>query len=266
MAGLPKRRGSDSFKEVTERPCIRCHHLLTLEEGQLAYCSFCGAPQVFLSEALQEQAALEAQQYQDRAAAPPADVPATPAPAPSRIAALRRIAGAGRGRWPVAVEFALLSSGIALGLDLGGLLFGPLLVLAWLWMVSAPMLTVSFYRGRARADELSAGFAARLGLLTGLLVAVSCAVVFTAALVLERFVLHRPTIDTQVAEAMGQLRANAVAQYGTAAQPMLRMLGIPEFRVGLLLWMCTVSAALYLLLSAITAGVAGLLLGRRKPA
>lgn len=232
----------------------------------MIYCSFCGAPQVFLSEALQEQAALEAEQYHERSAEPSPEAAANATAAQTRVAALRRIAGAGKGRWPLAVEFALLSSGIALGLDLGGMLFGPLLVLAWLWMVSAPMLTVSFYKGRARADDLSAGFAARLGLLTGLLVTVSCAVVFTAALVLERFVLHRPTIDTQVADAMAQLRANAVAQYGSSAQPMLRMLGIPEFRVGLLLWMCTVTAGLYLLLAAITAGVAGLLLGRRKPA
>ena len=47
---------------------------------------------------------------------------------------------------------------------------------------------------------------------------------------------------------------------------MLRLLGIPEFRVGLLLWMGTVSGGLYLLLSTATAGLAGLLLGRRRPA
>lgn len=251
---------------MTERPCIRCHHLLTLDRGQLVYCGVCGAPQIFLSEELQEDAALEAQRYEERAAPPAAqpDAPAASAP-PSRFAALRRAAGGGKGRWPLAVEYALLSSGIALGLELGGMLFAPLLFLAWLWAVSAPMLTVSFYNARARNDQISAGFAARLGLLTGLLVTVSCAVVFTGALVLARFVLHNGAVDAQIGEALSQIRANA-AQYGSAAEPTIRMLGVPEFRVGFLLWMCTVTAGLYLVISAITAGVAGVLLRRRRPA
>lgn len=250
---------------MTERPCIRCHHLLTLEDGQLAYCSVCGAPQVFLSEALQEQAALEAQHYQEQAAAAAAPEPEHAANAQlpmSRFAALRRISGAGKGRWPVAVQYALLSSGIALALDLGGIAFPPLLILAWLWIVSAPMLTVSFYNAKARHERLSAGFAARLGVLTGLLVTVSCVVVFTVALVMERFVLHNSAIDAQMAAMITQLHT----QYGSTAQPMLRLLNIPEFRVGLLLWTLSFTTGVYLVLSAVTAGFAGLLLGRRRTA
>ena len=275
---------------IDERPCSRCQHLVPLERGHLVYCSNCGAPQVFLSEELQGQIALEAKRHAERGsdheeagpggfnsenqAAPGAfamhasaaggmDTAAAP---PSRLDTLRRGVGAGEGRWPLAVESALLSSGIALGLSLSGLLFAPLLLLAWLWIVSAPILAVSFYNARARRARLSPGFAARLGLLTGVLVGVSCAAVLVLSLVLARYVLHNAAIDGQIVLALAQVRTNAQAQYGSAAGPMLHLLTIPEFRAGFMLWVCAVSAALYLLLSAVSAGLTGILLSRRRTA
>ena len=266
---MPKPPRSDSFKEVTERLCIRCHHPLTLEGGQLTFCTVCGAPQIFLSEELQEQTALEVQRYSERATvaavAPPQPADTEGMPARERRSLLREHR-ARQGRWPVAVEYALLSSGIAFGLDLAGLAFAPLLLLAWLWIFSAPTLTVGFYNTRVRAGQVTAGFAARLGLLTGLLVAAGCAIVFTLSLLLARYALKNGSVDAQIAEAMAQIRANAQSQYGSAAAPMLHLLGIPEFRVGFLLWMGAVSAGLYLVLSMATAGLAGLLLGRRRAA
>ena len=253
---------------MTERLCIRCQHPLTLDEGQLAYCGVCGAPQIFLSGELQEQAALEAQRYSEQkvVAGAAAGTTAAADQPTTRIAGLRRAAGAGYGQWPMAVEYALLSSGIALGLDLIGLAFAPLLFLAWLWVVSAPILTVGFYHAKARGERLTAGFAAKLGLLTGLLVIVGCAVVFTLSLTLSRFVFHSGAIDTQIASAMAQIRSNAQAQYGAASQPLFRLLNVPEFRVGFLLWMCAVTAGIYLVASMAAAGVAGLVLRNRRPA
>ena len=265
---MPKPRRSDSFKEVTERPCIRCQHPLTIEGGQLCFCGVCGAPQIFLSEELQEQTTLDVQRYSERATAaaepPPAEALDSSDLSAAKRRSLRREHRARQGRWPLAVEYALLSSGIALGLDLAGLVFAPLLLLAWLWIFSAPTLTVGFYNARVRAGKLSAGFAARLGLLTGLLVSVACAILFAVSLLVMRFALKNGVVDTQIAEALAQIRANAQAQYGSAAQPMLHLLGIPEFRVGFLLWMGAVTAGLYLLLSTATAGLAGLLLSRRR--
>lgn len=266
MPNLPR---SDSFKGVTERPCIRCHHPLTLDAGQLSYCGVCGGPQIFLSEELQQQAAEEARSYDERAAASAADE----ADAEGQTAPLRRARGKDANRWPLAVEYALLSSGIALALGLGAILFGPLLFLDWVWILSAPILTVSFYntrtQGKPRTETpskpLSPGFAVRLGLLTGLLVLLSTAVVFTAGMVLSRFAFHDHAIDTELATAFAQVRTTTQAQSGEAAAPVLRLLGKPEFRVGFLLWMAAISGALYLLLAAVTAGLAGLLLSRRRP-
>ena len=233
------------------------------------YCSHCGAPQIFLSEELQEETALEVQRYSERTSAPPQPSPEdlpTEGLSSAQRRDLRRKQQARDGRWPLAVEYALLSSGVALGLDLVGTLFAPILLLAWFWAVSAPILTVGFYNTRAQTGRVTPGFAARLGLLTGVLVAVSCALVITLDLVFSRFIAHSGALDTQIADAVAQVRANAQAQYGAASAPMLHLLGIPEFRVGFMLWMGAVSAGLYVLVSVATAGIAGLLLGRRRAA
>ena len=294
---MPNLPGSDSFKGVTERPCLRCQMPLTLEPGQLTYCSACGAPQIFLSEELQEQAAEGTRNYTERVAAAAED----PEPETGAVPAgrLRRARSRGVNRWAMAVEYAALSSGIAAALGVGALVFPSLLLLDWIWMVSAPILTVSFYNTRRAATQstvrnraanemgtplgaslethlgtplrglpeaISVGFAARLGLLTGLLVLASSAAVFTLGMVLARFALGSHGIDTELAAAFAQVRTTTQAQYGPAAAPIIRLLGIPEFRVGFLLWMVAVSSALYLLLAGVSAGATGLLLSRRRVA
>lgn len=284
-----------------------------LEPGQLTYCSACGAPQIFLSEELQEQAAEGTRNYSERAAAAAQDPEPEMGAAPA--GRLRRARSRGANRWAMAVEYALLSSGIAAALGVGALVFPSLLLLDWIWMVSAPILTVSFYNTRSAATQstvragagnemgtppgtslgtqsgtpsgtrlgtplgtplgthlrglpeaLSPGFAARLGLLTGLLVLASSAAVFTLGMVLARFALGSHGVDTELAAAFAQVRTTTEAQYGPAAAPIIRMLGIPEFRVGFLLWMVAVSSALYLLLAGVSAGATGLLLSRRRVA
>lgn len=272
---LPKLPRSDSFKEVRERPCIRCGHLLTLDGGQLLYCSVCGAPQIFLSEELQQQTSLELQRYAERAAAqqsasaPDAsdtvqgsDAPQD-APSLAKAGGLRRQAHLSGGRWPLAVDYALLAGGVALGLDLLGLAFGPVWVFALLWAAGAPVLTVGFFHARAPNGWLRPGFAARLGLLTALLVALGCGVVVTLNLLLSRFVLKNGIVDTAIAAAVSQMRATTEAQSGPGAAPLLHLLGIPEFRVGFLLWVGAVTVAMYLIVAVASAGIAGLLLSRR---
>ena len=234
------------------------------------FCSYCGAPQIFLSEELQEQAASEVRQYSERASAAaagsmpePESTEELPSAERHRLRTERRTR---EGRWPLAVEYALLSSGVALGLDLAGIAFPPVLLLAWLWAISAPILTVGFYNTRTRPGQLSPAFAARLGLLTGLLVTLSSAIVVTLSLLLTRYVLKNGTLDAEIASAVAQVNANAQSQYGAASAPMLRLLGIPEFRVGFMLWVAAITAVAYLLISGVTAGLAGVLLGRRRAA
>ncbi len=276
---MPNPPGSDSFKEVTERLCLRCQTPITLEAGQLTYCSVCGAPQIFLSEELQERAAEQTRHYSERAAAASVTDPEPENDAVPR-GRLRRARQRRNDRWAVAVDYALLSSGIALALGVGALVFAPLLLLDWIWIFSAPILTVSFYNTRSTGGTdpanpltgplgrqtrgLSPGFAARLGLLTGLLILASSAAVFTSGMLLARFALRSPEVDSVLGAAFAQVRTTTQAQYGPAAAPVLHLLGIPEFRVGFLLWMVAVSSALYLLLAGVSAGATGFLLSRRR--
>ena len=241
-----------------------------MDRGQLTYCSVCGAAQIFVSDELQEQAAEASRHHSEHAAtAAPID-PLNPdidgaATGTTPLGHLRRGATNKAQAWPTAVSYALLSGALTLALSVGAVVFAPLLFVVWLWVLSAPTLAVSFYSARSPA-KVPAGFAARLGLLTGLLVLLGSAVVSTLGLALTRAAHHGQALDTQLALAFAQVKATTAAQYGTAAAPVLHMLTVPEFRVGLLLWMIGVTSALYLLLAAMTAGLTGLLLGRRRPA
>lgn len=248
---------------MNERPCIRCQHPVLLEDGHLVYCSHCGAPQIFLSEELQADIARETEDFHQRTASQTTPDNAV-APAPST--AWRR--SGIRQSWPRAVRYALVSAAVALVLGLLSLLLPPLSALAFLWAMAAPVLTVGFFIARSTTGPpLTTAFAARLGLLTGLLVAFAAAATSSLSLILARFVQHdTAAFDAQLSAIFAQQRTTLLERMGTAAQPTLDLLTIPEFRVGFLLCMIVVSACIYLVLSTLTAGLAGIVLSRRRPA
>lgn len=257
---MPLPRTSGSLKRVNERPCIRCHSPVLLEEGHLVYCSHCGAPQIFLSEELQAEIAQETENYHQRLA------PAAPGADAASNTAWRR--SGLRQSWPRAVRYALVSAAAALLLGLLSLLLPAVGVLSLFWAVAAPILTVGFFFARSTTGPpATTGFAARLGLLTGLLVALAAATVSALSLVLARFVQHSTAaFDAQIAALFAQQRTLLLQRMGSAAQPTLDLLAIPEFRVGLLLCMVAFSALLYLLMSTLAATLTGLVLSRRRPA
>ncbi len=243
------------------------------------YCSRCGAPQIFLSEDLQAELAETARAYGERTAAESpqgdtddSDAPGTPVTpgAGTRWNPFRRLETApGQSppdAWSVGVHYALLSAGIALVLGLFSLLLPPVSLLVLLWVVSAPILTVAFFNGRSGVPTpADSGFAARLGLITGLLVTFCCAAVFTLSLVLTRFAFHDATLlDTQLAASFAQQRVLVLQRLGPTAQPTLALFTVPEYRVGLLLSVVATSALLYLMLSAVAGGLAGVVLRRRR--
>ncbi|HLI76624.1 MAG TPA: hypothetical protein VKV02_06725, partial [Acidobacteriaceae bacterium] len=172
---------------MNERPCIRCQHPVQLEDGHLVYCSFCGSPQIFLSEELQDQIAQTARDYADRNA--PAAEEGTVSRAGRWGTARLRGSDPKSQAWPTAVQYALISAGIALGLGLLSLLLPPVGVLMLLWAIAAPILTVAFFLARSTGTPPpGSNFPAKLGLLTSMLVATCCAMVFTLQLVMERYV------------------------------------------------------------------------------
>ncbi len=249
--------------QVNERPCIRCQHPVLLEDGHLVYCSYCGAPQIFLSEELQAEISEEARAFQERNAPQAAGAGAEGAqPAPRRW-----VSGASSAQqpWSRAVQVSLFSAAVTLGLGLLSIVFAPTSFLMFLWVVAAPILTVTLYNARTLGDaSATSGFAAKIGLLTGLLVTVACAAVVTLRLVLLRFVFHSPAgIDSYLADTFAQQRVLLTQRMGASAQPTIDMFTIPEFRVGLLLTVVAASTAIYLCLSTVAAGLAGILFRRR---
>ena len=256
---------------VTERPCIRCHHTVVLENGHLTYCSACGAPQIFLSEELQAELAEGARAYNERDTAPAESDAPTPPPLSSRsrwnpLSRLQAQELPNAQPWPLGVRSALLSAAVALGLGLLSLVLPPVSLLLVLWVVTAPILTIAFFYTRFRTQPApGADFAARLGLLTALLVVCCCAVIFTLSLVLTRFAFHdAATLDAQLAASFQQQRSVVLARLGSDVQPTLELFAVPEYRVGLLLSVLATSGAIYLLLSTLAAAVASLLLRRRQ--
>lgn len=253
---------------MTDRPCIRCHQSVQLDDGHLVYCTHCGAPQIFLSEELQAQIAQGTDEYiQQNAPVPPSSPDASPS---SRWTgrANRLAADPGRQSWPLGVEYALLAAAATLALGFFSILVPPASALMLLWVLAAPILTVTFHSTRARTSSpATSGFAARLGFLTATLVVLSCAVTFTLSLVLKRFVFHDAALfDAQIAASFAQQRELALQRLGASIQPTLDMLAIPEFRVGLMLSGSAFFAAFYLLLSTVAAGVTGLVVRRRPGA
>lgn len=260
---------------MNSRPCIRCQHPVHLEDGHLVYCSNCGAPQIFLSQELQAELASSTRAYEERAT-PTVEASTTsstepPTPAGSRrrwnsLRSSRRASAA--PAWAQAVQYALLSAGVTLLLGLLSLLLPPASILMLLWVISAPVVTVAVFHARSTAQPPGVtGFGARLGLLTGFLVAFCCAGIFTLSLVLTRYVFHDAAqLDAELAASFAQQREVVLARLGPSVQPTLNLFAIPEFRVGLLLSVIATSGMLYLVLSTLAGGVAGLLLRRRPGA
>ena len=200
----------------------------------------------------------------------PAPSPPSDAPPPPRWARRqhRLTADPARQTWPLGVEYALLAAAVTLALGFFSILLPPASALMVLWVLGAPILTVTVFNTRAKtASPTTSGFAARLGFLTAILVVLSCAVTFTLSLVLKRFVFHDAGLfDAQIAASFAQQREMALQRLGASVQPTLDMLAIPEFRVGLMLSGSAVFASFYLLLSTVAAGVTGLVVRRRPNA
>ncbi len=252
---------------MNDRPCIRCQQTVQLEDGHLIYCTHCGAPQIFLSEELQVEIAQTSHEYAQKNA--PAPAPSSDAPPSPRWARRsNRTADPTRQTWPLGIEYALLAAAVTLALGFLSILVPPASALVLLWVLGAPILTVTVFNTRARTPApTTSGFAARLGFLTAILVVLSCAVTFTLSLVLKRFVFHDAALfDAQIAASFAQQRELALQRLGASVQPTLDMLAVPEFRVGLMLSGSAVFAAFYLLLSTVAAGVTGLVVRRRPGA
>lgn len=237
-----------------QRLCPRCHYAVTVEDGTLCYCSHCGAPQVRLSEELQGQIATQRDELAEREAAAANAAPTGPV-APGEI------------DWRGAIQCAALAGAISFLLTLLSEPVPVLVLLSLFWAIGAPIVTLGIYVNRFRRTRIAPGFAARLGLLTGMAVLVGSSIVNVAAMLIQRYALHHGgEFDALFNDRVRALQDALTQQSGAAAAPVVGLLNVPEFRAGMLLGGFAIFAAGYLLFSAAGGAFAGLLRGRRSSA
>ena len=232
---------------MTERQCHRCGTDLHIEsEGALTYCFHCGAPQIFLSEELQEQAAERLRLEQQNSGVEHA------------LHASSRPEGV---NWKQVIKLSLAVSSVLATLSI---VLPPLGLLVFAWAPVAPAVVISLYAVRARHIRLSGGTGARVGVICGTFIVLALAVLNTVLLDVLRFVLHRSDFDTGVNAFLTQVRTQAVAQSGAQAADMFNLLNVPEFRAGFFLTGFGMMAACILLLAMGGGAIAGALQKRRR--
>ena len=231
------------------RFCHRCNaDLPPHDEGTLIFCSHCGAPQILLSEELQTQ--LEAQ---TNAATEGATAAATPN---TRLQT-----------WPAALRCVALAGAITAGLLFLSLLFGPIILLAFLWAVISPVVILGLFQVRLPQVPITANFGARLGFLTGLTVALVFNVVYAVTMLVARFGTHAMgAADKQMATVLDQFRAQTESQQGVpdSLLAFIHNLAVPEFRAGFMLLGVAMMSAILLTITTVGGAFAGFIRSRAR--
>jgi predicted RNA-binding Zn-ribbon protein involved in translation (DUF1610 family) len=245
---------------MSERSCPRCHTPLTHEDsGVLFYCGHCGAPQVLLSQELREQAA-------EAAVAQIAGQTGVPGNFAEAGLTSLDTADPTAVDWSEAVRVAGLGGLIALGLGLISMAAPPVVLLELLWALIAPIVLLGIYCARRKQTRIRAGFGARLGLVSGLMIALCIFAVDALRLIFDRFVFHRGAdVDAAMVSGFAKIQEAQAAQPG---QPPLLFLNsaVPEFRVGLILFGFGISLCFYLAYAVIGGAFSGLLRSRSRTA
>ena len=226
---------------VTERPCHSCGaELPKREDGGLLRCAACGAPQVRISQELQAEAAAQRERYDEGVAN---------GASPARPAA--------EMHWKQVIRFSAGASAAAILLCA---FLPPLVVVAWL----LPVAVLFLYRMRSPRVVLTPLAGARVGALVGLFCSAGAGVVGTIYLVVRRFGLHRlHGFDTLYAGALAAAQKQTVAQNGPGTAASFSMLGVPEFRAGMLLVFALLAAGVFVLLCVLSGAIAGAMRGAR---
>ena len=216
------------------------------DEGTLIFCIQCGAPQVLLSEELLTQV-----ESQSKAEDGGANVRPSPGDPRSPV-------------WAGAIRCAALAGAVTAGLMGLSILLPPVELLALFWAIISPVVVIGLFQARFPLVPITTGFGARLGLLTGISIAVVLSVFDTAKLLIARYGIHAMgEVDSQMNANLDQLKTQALAQPGTPMLPWVNVLNIPEFRAGFLL--LGVALLIAMLLVVTTAGGAFAGFARSRP-
>jgi hypothetical protein len=207
---------------VIQRLCHRCQSVLHVEDdGSLIFCWNCGAPQVTLSEELQELALAQRDAANRDEGAPESEA--------ERAARLAAQPPDLLVAWKSVIRIAAAA---AAALSVVSVLIPPLELLAW----TVPAVVLAIYCSRHRETRITTAVGARIGLVCGILTSFGMTVATAAQMLALRFGLHKGyEFDNAINTTLAQVKAQVLAQSGADAAAKLNQFGIPEFRVGLFL-------------------------------
>ena len=239
---------------VEQRPCHRCG---TLIDVSCPFCPQCGSPQLSVPQydmPEQEAAGAGGANYSGAAVA------ASGAPP------LHALAADGV-QWKLAV-WACFIVALAAGLLCAVALIVPALYsVAFFWTLSGSVIALAVYQRRAPMARLDGGTGARIGLLTGILMASALAFAGSIFMALLRYVWHKGAdFDAQISDAIhqGMARAAENSPDPQLVQSSLKSLLSPEGRAGYTLAMGAFLAVLLVVFSTISGAVGAKLMPRRR--
>ncbi len=228
--------------------CHRCRCGGELAPGSSPFCPHCGAPQLFLTES--------ARSPSDPGASP-SSTGALPPPRPHQV------------EWHTAIRCAALVAAVAALLSLVATRLPFLSPLSSLWILSASLITLGLYQRRRPLAWMDAAIGARIGIVAGLSLDASLAVVFTISGLVARFKLHSlGAFDAEINDLLSQITAQlSRSAPGNPELPsILRFVTTPEFRAGYALTVVATMAVILLALSIAGGALAGLIRTRRGAA
>jgi predicted RNA-binding Zn-ribbon protein involved in translation (DUF1610 family) len=211
------------------------------------FCPQCGAPQILLPEEMRIEIPEPSLLQESTGHLPPPLVRAV--------------------HWRTAIRYAALVAAVGAGLTALGTVSNFASFLSFLWIVSAGVITLGFYRKQKPAGRMSVGVGFRIGIVTGVLMTTALAAVFAGAGVVSRFGLHRMGgFDAQVQVLEGQMteRMQDQQQSPEVMAEAKRMMQSAEVRGGVAVVYLGVMGAMLMAFSAGGGAFAGMLGTRRR--
>jgi hypothetical protein len=230
--------------------CHRCGEDLPAGSGESPFCPHCGTPQLTLS--------IENQSVETGGDPPPGpdglpSTGATPPPLPQQV------------DWKMAIRCAVAVAGIGSVLKLAALAWDVLSPVSFVWMVSAPLITLGLYQKRRPAAWIDARVGTRIGLLAGLCLAIGIAIAMSGWGLVERFGLHAMGgFDTTLTGQITDGLTRSQQMLSTPVDPRVAALEqTPEFHAGFVMASGALGAVMLLAISAVGGAFAGMLRMRR---
>jgi len=167
--------------------------------------------------------------------------------------------------WRGAIRCAGLSGAITAAIMLLSWLVPPAVLLTIFWVVISPVVVIGIFQARYPLAAITAGFGARLGLLTGLANGLVLSVGTTVSLVIARYGLHAMgTFDKQLDMVFAQAQERVAVQSPGDVAALMKIYSLPEFRAGIMLASAAFGIVLLLAITTVGGAFAGFARSRSR--